>query len=71
VTGPGDDAGLSTYVVPKFESQGKATLQHDVGPGSVIPGELVTLAGRNPGGRRESTQVIRSHPGSNERLQVS
>jgi hypothetical protein len=73
MTGAGDEAGPSSYVIPEFQSQGKVPLQPDVGPASVIPGELVTVvrtdeAQNNQRGRRRSTEVIGSQPGGGERL---
>ena len=40
VTGPGDDGGLSSYVIPEFQSQGEVSLEEEVGAASEIPGEL-------------------------------
>jgi len=43
VTGACDEAGLPRYVIFQFQTQGKVTLQYEVGPASVFPGELITV----------------------------
>ena len=70
MTGPGDEAGLSSYVIPEFQSQSKVPLQDDVGPASVIPGELVTVVRRHEPrrGRRRPAEAIGTQPRSGERL---
>jgi hypothetical protein len=45
MTGPVEGRGLTTYVISDFEPQGKVSLQHDVGPASVIPDKIEAARG--------------------------
>ena len=70
---PGNDGGLSSYVIPEFHPQGEVSLEDDVGATSIIPGELppvvrIDIARNNRGGRRKAAEAVESQPSGDERL---
>ena len=76
MTGPGDNAGLASYVIPQFHAQGEVSLEDKVGAASEIPGELspvirVDVLANNRRGVRGAAEAVDPQPEGDERLHTA